>query len=982
MPRLLYDFVPATVGVSGKLWWLRPIADSAGAALSEFKEMPFPSGTQAVARRPSWAPHSILGRSRMYGVGAWTANILIDEYFRLLRQGIPAPNVVPALTAVAGPGVTGAAVPYLRFLDSRSGRVGPLSAAGASVALTNQKRQWGTFGGGNLPTSSLDSSVDMLQGLVSMDGALARVAWTRQLGVTSVTEAVATLALGEAAPATNFTELPYGIYNVVYHDRQAVLGNDREPGSLFLSALGYLERYEGLKFTTQGEPFTGAFPDGEGDTLFAGSRDRIYKLTGFTEGDFVWQVERPDMGLINHHGVAFADKKVIVPTTVGMYLYAGGWTPIMGDRQTEWAREYKLWRDDYEAAFGFYDPERLVYTFGPVRHSKLRNLTGGDAWVEWVLNCEDLSPGQGGGFRGDWANDVQARKKTSKAVFFLPGSAQPEIVSGNEDGFLRLENQDDDDDDDGDAYLKRMIVEPASLMPDVGGSPMDGFTFQKLWSYMQSELSSWIAEIRAGSRKARLRLNPDFSDTTAASAAGTAEAQERELHVLEQCGGDALNYGVVIDRAKGVAFNGFGGTHSPGLGSTFRRGADARGLGPGQVVDLTPDPDGGASDGGAVEPVYDNCGIPETVVAPDLTSGTWFHFDDPVDTNGRSLVGDRTLSYIYAVQYRDDGGDSFTVRVKRFPRQVAGEANIVFCENTGAPNYYFIGLTTGTVVTRARTYFTDNANGEIVSGFTVSTLGLGGHSLQVDAYWADSGVVRMVLTIWTTRALYKFVGTPVPVVEAVSGTGSLFPINLFTQGAVTLLHTRNGSDKSYDFPDLTENHPFPTFTDYVLDRWGQFLQPWMFPQVAFGGSFYFPIKGAGGLQNVGFIEFDAALAYTKRFFTTAGLYPAVSAAWLSGGLGYLLATALGGVDPPHILRFSGGAAWTDLGVGTPFTAAKTIASATLFSGISVYGLYFDNGGTNNVFLYKADAPFTAWSQVGSFSHAQASMSMIFMSWVL
>lgn len=604
MPRINYTAVAEALGVEGKFWWLAPSYNAQAVPVADFKEMGIPTGTAGTERRPTWVTHEVLGRTRAYVFGSLTANCLIDERMRLMRMGIPAPDVKPTVTATTGPGPTGTAICYLRFRDSIGGRVGPLSVASASFSLANQSRAWSS-----LPTTCLDPSVDEIQGLVSMDGATPRVAWTRQLGVSSVTEAVATLALGEAAP-DSFTAMPYGTFGVAYNERLILSGNRANPHEVYLSALGEFERYEGFNLTTDGDECVG-LAVGPNGVLLYGSRERIYRARGFSEDDFERDIERPDMGFVGHHGIAMVNGRLIIPTSTSVYLYNGQWVDLMPDTQHDWRDQYRTYQEDFEAAQGFYDPVDNTYRFGPVRHTRVRNANGGDVWVDWVLNAEGLQPDASGGFKAAWSLDAQQRKPTTATTWRLPGNNQPELVRGNEDGYLRRQDVEDDVDDDSDSLAKRHVIEPPTIQPDTGGDDYDGFVFHKSWLYVRSETCAWGVEFRVGTgENARNRLDADWSDTNAAgeqAAAGlTAEPRNKYLCVLEGCGGEALNMAVIVDSpTKEFRFRGWGGTYGPGIASRGVIASDTDDesiVGPGQGAMS-------AAEGGGAVPSRSECGL-------------------------------------------------------------------------------------------------------------------------------------------------------------------------------------------------------------------------------------------------------------------------------------------------------------------------------------------------------------------------------------
>ena len=531
--------------------------------VGDLRQIKVPTGTGLVLRRPSWQTYNSLQRSRIYGVGAFSHNILVDENLRCLRQGIPAPTVVPTLAAGAGTGITGACIIYYRFKDTIGQRVGPLSAPSNTVTLANQDRV-----AGNVPTSCLDPSVDAVQMLVSMAGAAPRVAWERQFGPSSVTDNVATGDLGEAAIDT-FREMPLGLWNVIYGDAQWIGGNEQFPERVFRSNLGEPEQFGGLFVQTDGERAVGAFT--HNDQLYFGSPKSIYRVTGFEGSDLTREVEKPDIGLVGHFGHVAVHRRVIVVTTVGFQLFDGSWHQLTDDRQSEFVREYKAFRADYEAAQGYYDPIRNVYVFGPVRHTEYPFL-----WTKWVLDGARLFPElESSDFGKAWATDARFREDATSAVLTLPSGGEPYVVTGGKDGSLREEGYAEDSTDDGDGHDKTWVIEPPTLKPSMtdGGNDSDGAIFHKAWNHMQCAGSpddhEWTASFRVGTENARVKAEPDFEDVTLAddSEVQDEEPSSNEPHVLEGCAGEALNMVITEPHASAnlCRWRGYGGVYGPGI---------------------------------------------------------------------------------------------------------------------------------------------------------------------------------------------------------------------------------------------------------------------------------------------------------------------------------------------------------------------------------------------------------------------------------
>lgn len=508
----------------------------------------------------------------MYGAGAWSSNVLIDESLRCLQSGITPPNVVPSIAAGAAGDIVGSVIPYFRFLDLLGRRVSPLSAAGATVSFSNQVATWT-----GLPTASVDGSVSHIQGLRSVDGALARVAWTRQLGATTVVEDVSAGLLGEAHPAPDFTEMPLGHMNLVYGEALWVSGNQQHPERVFRSALGEMERYEQTFVQTDGERVLGMFEANQ--NLMFGGKKRIYRTTAFGETDLTREVEKPDMGLINFHGICNLHGVVILPTTVGFQLYNGTFNNLQGGRMKEFIREYAAYEAYYERAQGFWDPVRKVYKFGPVPHSSIYALTPGDLWVYWVLDGRNLLPDiQVSNMRVAWGNDARAREDATSAVFYNPGSAMPTVVVGSEDGHLRQENYSPEADDDSDSYSRAVTIEPAPCRPQpISGNRTEGYRFDMAWNYMVSEVSAWRVEFRAGGPYAHVRTVPDWYDETGPTVEVDVEPEHKEHHILSDCAGDLMGERITATLGPNLRWSGWGAIYSLGLATRGLTGSGGGG---------------------------------------------------------------------------------------------------------------------------------------------------------------------------------------------------------------------------------------------------------------------------------------------------------------------------------------------------------------------------------------------------------------------
>lgn len=577
----------ATFGNTGTMNRWRPLAGTG--VTPRFVTMTLPTGVNITATRPS----AVTYRNRKYFAGLATDNLLVDEFFRVSRVGIKAPTEVPTLAAAAGPGATGSAIVCFDFWDEKTNEASPLSAPSAAVTLANQKRTTG-----NLPTSSQDARVSHVRVWVSMDGAAFRLSTKRRIGVTSITEGVATLALGVAADTT-FTRLPRGTINAIYHERQFVAGVFSNPDTLYCSALLKPERWESLTFRTRnGEPIIALIP--ARDTLLVGTPTTWYGLRGYTEEDMVLTLIAADIGAIGHAQNALVGEDAIIPSHKGIYLYNGAFHNIIKDQHDQWEFLFEEYQTLFEKAFGIYDSNESVYQLvitgldqgpAPLQDFQIPDPASvRPSTVMWVADLSSVIPEEGGGYgQPDWSFDVMDRTVESAGYLALPGGKRGNVYFGFCDGIVRVKDPADDD-DDGDEYNKRIWIRTKHYdMGDPGGDESEGKEFNRWWSYVRSEGTDWVLYLKAGDEEAWRNLAPDnalfwWMDSVALSAATqiisgdtyTLTPVSRHPHMPRRVTGHGVTAEYTANAPLNFFWNGFGGAWGPGRAS---RGSTAVGGG-------------------------------------------------------------------------------------------------------------------------------------------------------------------------------------------------------------------------------------------------------------------------------------------------------------------------------------------------------------------------------------------------------------------
>lgn len=575
-----------TFGQQGQLFRSRPAAGS----LPQSVQLPFPTGfyptnTQGMA---------VNYRNRHYIANVGSDNVMVDEFYRCNRIGIAAPVQVPTLSA-SGTGITGSAIVAYAFRDSKTQEWSPLSGVSAAVSLSNQGRKID-----NIQTTSNDPRVDQVGVFVSMDGADFRLSTIRQLGVSSITENVATLALG-AAFGTSFSRLPRGSKLAVYHDRLIVAGVDDHPDILYVSGAFKPEHWEGLSFRTrEGEPITALIPSR--DILLVMTPRSAYALRGYTDEDMTLNLIDPGIGAFNQLAcVGEYGSDAVVANDQGIFLFNGSFQTMLKDRWQEWQRLYRLFPDAFEKSIAVRDLNEDTYQLYLVASWTAPNLADFDIpdpdgalpkTIVWGVGLRPVMPQITGEYgQPDGFFDVVGRAIGAVGVLSTPGGKRGDVYAGSCDGKLRKKDYGDgvgSKDDDGDTYGKRLwIRSPAYFMGQPGGDKQEGKAFKRLWSYVVSENSAWTLYAKGGGEYAHRQVNADNIDTwwkddAAASALqavvtgesgtvynATFEPLCKRPHKPIKVSGDCLVLEYTALSPYQFIWSGFGGLYGPGKSTRY-----------------------------------------------------------------------------------------------------------------------------------------------------------------------------------------------------------------------------------------------------------------------------------------------------------------------------------------------------------------------------------------------------------------------------
>lgn len=579
MPWPMVTNTGTSTASAGKLYLARPTAPTITAL--QFRQVTLPTGVNCVSTRGS----SVSYGSRWYTTGTATENLLVDEYYRCHRQGIQPPVEIPVIAAGAGTGRTGSCIPYISFYDAKTEERSSLSGGGVAVSLTNQNAAWS-----NLPTTCQDTRVTDLEYWVSVDGETPRLIMRRQLGRTTATEGVATLALGEAFTDT-FERMPRGSVNAIYHDRQAVAGNAIEPDVIYLSSPFKPERYGQLSFKTRnGEKVVGLVATRS--VLLVLCPRTAYALRGWDESDMTLEPLDGDFGLISHQLLQMNNGSVYGVDAQGPWLYNGGFHRIGNDFSTMWKESYRSDPASFNNAFSVQDPNEETYSilmaglataFGVGPSLGLESTPAvSPGTLGWVAQYGACTPELSGSMsQPEWMFDTTGRATYSAALLALPGATRADVYWGGADGYIRKRDPADFT-DDSDTEGKTMIIRTgANTFADPGGDRQSGWSFGEQWSYIDRESATAFTVIfRAGdeelmSEGSSVRAADNTSiwwkdSITNAQLVDTSWTYSRKtvhVHNLARVTGRTLTQQVVIPNAINARYSGFGGFRIPGKAS-------------------------------------------------------------------------------------------------------------------------------------------------------------------------------------------------------------------------------------------------------------------------------------------------------------------------------------------------------------------------------------------------------------------------------
>lgn len=499
-------------GSLGKTFWFRPDANT---TVNGFHEVIPPTDIFPINTPVTFANY---GGNVLLETGGSIENMIFTGDFKYWKQGIRKPTAPPTGT-LGGTGWTATLVAYFTWYDALTAEHSELSDGSEEFTAANQAL---TVTNSNMvPTNPRITHIAVW---LSVDGNLPRLAALREIGVgANITLPSTVDELGEAW-TEDFEVFPRCKYNIIWHDRQVMAGDDQNPSTIYVSLIGLPERKSLFELKTKtGQPVTGLFV--VNDQLIVTTNFASERMSGYTEDDLAIEIAYPEVGCISNGGVQVIHGYAWVPTHLGWYVTDGAsWYHMALDIDSVYIREYASKQQPYERMWSVHDPVTRVYVAGVGLHD---DLAGKD--VRWIADYKPSLPAAGGGLaQPNWMYDTAIRDYHCGAALALPRSRRKDVYFGGPDGYIYKQSDENNNDDFGDAWLKTMhYVGPGEYMEDCGGDPAHGKELTEANYYLKAELSAWQGRIHAGDAEPYPCFDPPF-DT------GVVPASQVTLNIAHQ----------------------------------------------------------------------------------------------------------------------------------------------------------------------------------------------------------------------------------------------------------------------------------------------------------------------------------------------------------------------------------------------------------------------------------------------------------------
>lgn len=471
------------------------------------------------------------------------------------------------VAGTGGGGSEGEAIGYTTFVHKFNDIVvhmGNPSTASRPLTLTGSGRLWT-----NIPTTCINPRATHVRGYLSVDGAIPKFCWERQLGVSTVEENLDTDQLGQELPTKLGTDgapvldinargiPPAGAFVETYHDAAWWTSYDFPtriyPSKLFEpESVNTNEGDVAWLETLDGEPITGV--KAWGDLLIIGCPSAMYAIQGFDNGDYKMVKISNYYGVISNFSMSLVgpNSDLVWASQFGVCMYNGAFRELMRDKlKIYWRDDYRAHPDNYEASFAAEDRYYNGYT---IQIPQDDNTT----W-RYYGHFDFLSKS------GDveWVFDRRTRKDNALGSLITGGVQQQDLYVGSCDGFIRKENVSSDADDDGDTFQKAMTLASKHFwyQGSQAGDDAHGGRVTDMDAYLKNQNNAVTLAIFGGDDTAYEAANPQWSIVVPAAAVTTPNVlvpRTGSHYTPNQVGGKGFTVRVTATAPLGVEWRGMG----------------------------------------------------------------------------------------------------------------------------------------------------------------------------------------------------------------------------------------------------------------------------------------------------------------------------------------------------------------------------------------------------------------------------------------
>jgi len=526
-----------------------------------------PSATKGTNIRPAYA----LMNNRRYLAGAFSNHLVRTEYGEWKRSGLEAPGESPTITASGTGDLTGEFTPYTSYADiaddgtvlveSNLVKGDPVDFAGAG------SRVWGS-----IPSSGPERATHV-RGWVAFQGALPKLAWTRKIGTTAVTESMSTAFLarqplppndGRGSVVFNNNPPPYTQFCAVYHRRMFYAGDPNYPYRLWYSELDRPENVGALSFFDMRDRETIKGIIVFNDTLLIFCVRAIYELQGWADGQ---DGVAPDMevrkvitgiGSLAHHSLVDINDRIWFASEDGIRVFDG--SPRLVNQDI-----FTYYRDDLSSNRAKYDRCMAINSKRWQCYILLVPKSSAHFYVGYY---KDTDPATGGdGRQPYWSFDTLTREIDSINVIYN-SNGEEVILYGGCDGYLRAEDSSNTDDDSDSAGKLTHVQTRHEMLGQLSADKGVGWDVTEVHNYLETENQATTLRIFTGDESiADLTESATANDsnTIPASSSAGMVALTRFKHRAKSASGSGFT---LVWRATGLDSNwrwrGYGFVTAPG----------------------------------------------------------------------------------------------------------------------------------------------------------------------------------------------------------------------------------------------------------------------------------------------------------------------------------------------------------------------------------------------------------------------------------